>query len=41
LADAKNNQNFLVAEGVESAEIYCRLSVVISSDNLSRLKVFE
>jgi len=29
------------AEGVESAEIHCRLSVVISSDTLSRLKVLE
>jgi len=33
--------NFLVAEGVENAGIYCRLSVVISSDTLSHLKVFE
>jgi len=28
----ENDHNVLVAEGVESAEIYCRLFVVISSD---------
>jgi len=32
---------FLVAEGIENAEIYCRLSVVISSDTSSCMKVFE
>jgi len=42
LAYTENNHKlFLVAENVESAEIYCRLFVVISSDTLSCLKVSE
>jgi len=34
-------RKILVADGIESAEIYCILSVVISSNTLSHLKVFE
>jgi len=31
----------IIADGVKSAEIYGRLSVVFSSDTLSCLKVFK
>ena len=37
----ESGKNFPVVKSVNSAEIYCRLFVVISSDTLSRLKVFE